>query len=357
VGAPALEVDIGLPRRSFRLEVAFSVDARTLALVGPSGSGKSSVLRAVAGLLKPDRGRIALGGEVWFDAAARRHVPPEDRSVGLVFQDYALFPHLTVAQNVGFGGGRPEPVLERLGIAPLARARPGELSGGERQRVALARALARGPRVLLLDEPMAALDPHTRAAVRAELRALLRELGLPTVLVTHDFEDAAVLAEQVAVLEEGRLAQQGTPAELVAAPADAFVASLTGANLLAGEARRDGASGLTAVTLADGSRIFSSDVLEGSVGAVVHPSEVTVGREPPAGDSALNHVRGRIGSIVLLANRARVQVGPLTAEITAASAGRLGLSEGEWATASFKASGTRLVPLDPGPRGDVPAPG
>jgi molybdate transport system ATP-binding protein len=245
--------------------------------------------------------------------------------------------------------------LERLGIAALARARPGELSGGERQRVALARALARGPRVLLLDEPMAALDPHTRAAVRAELRSLLRELALPTVLVTHDFEDAAVLAERVAVLEGGRLAQQGSPAELVAAPADAFVASLTGANLLPGQARRDGASGLTAVTLADGSRIFSSDGLEGSVGAVVHPSEVTVGHEAPAGDSALNHVRGRIGSIVLLANRARVQVGPLTAEITAASAERLGLGEGEWATATFKASGTRLVPLDPGPGDGAPA--
>jgi molybdate transport system ATP-binding protein len=346
VSAPALEVQIGLPRRSFRLELGFSLGAETLALVGPSGSGKSSALRAIAGLVRPERGRIAFGGEVWFDAASRRFLPPEDRSVGLVFQDYALFPHMTVAKNVAFGGGRPEPILERLGIAPLARARPGELSGGERQRVALARALARGPRVLLLDEPMAALDPHTRAGVRAELRSLLRELALPTVLVTHDFEDAAVLSERVAVLEEGRLAQSGSPAELVAAPADAFVASLTGANLLAGEARRDRASALTAVTLADGSRIFSSDALEGPVGAVVHPSEVTVGRSPPAGgESALNHLRGRIGSIVLLANRARVQVGPLTAEITAASAERLGLREGEWAVATFKASGTRLVPL------------
>jgi molybdopterin-binding protein len=345
MSAPALEVEIGLPRRSFRLELSFSLGAETLALVGPSGSGKSSALRAIAGLVRPERGRIALGGEVWFDAASRRFLPPEDRSVGLVFQDYALFPHMTVAQNVAFGGGRPEPILERLRIAQLARARPGEISGGERQRVALARALARGPRVLLLDEPMAALDPHTRAGVRAELRSLLRELALPTVLVTHDFEDAAVLSERVAVLEEGRLAQSGSPSELVAAPADAFVASLTGANLLAGEARRDGASALTAVTLADGSRIFSSDALEGPVGAVVHPSEVTVGLAPPAGESALNHLGGRIGSIVLLANRARVQVGPLTAEITAASAERLGLREGEWAVATFKASGTRLVPL------------
>jgi molybdate transport system ATP-binding protein len=323
------------------------VSGEPLALVGPSGSGKSTVLRAIAGLVRPERGRIALGGEVWFDGAGRRFLPPEDRSVGLVFQDYALFPHMTVAQNVAFGGGRAEPILERLRIGHLARARPRELSGGERQRVALARALARGPRVLLLDEPMAALDPHTRAGVRAELRSLLRELALPTVLVTHDFEDAAVLVERVAVLEEGRVAQSGSPAELVAAPADAFVASLTGANLLPGRALRDDAgTALTRVTLADGSVIFSSDDLEGPVGAVVHPSEVTVGRAPPVGESALNHLRGTVGSVVRLANRARVQVGPLTAEITAASAERLGLREGEWAVATFKASGTRLVPLE-----------
>jgi molybdenum ABC transporter ATP-binding protein len=313
-------------------------------VLGPSGSGKSSVLRAVAGLERPEGGRIALGNEVWFDAERRVHLPPERRSVGLVFQEYALFPHLSVLGNVGFGGrARAQELLARLRIGHLARARPGELSGGERQRVALARALAREPRVLLLDEPMSALDAHTRAAVRGELRELLRELRLPTLLVSHDFEDAGTLADRVAVLDEGRLVQVGTPDELVARPLDPFVASLTGANLLPGEARPDG-RGLTAVRLGGGEVVYSSDPASGSVGVVIHPAEVTIARTAAA-DSSLNHLTGRIDSIVRLANRVRVRIGPLTAEITARSADSLALAEGESAVASFKATGTRLVPL------------
>ena len=164
---------------------------------------------------------------------------PSDARVGLVFQEYALFPHLSVRANVAFGGRqRVDELLERFRIAHLAGARPRTISGGERQRVALARALARDPRVLLLDEPLSALDAHTRASVRVELHGLLRELGLPTVLVTHDFEDAAALADRVGVLVEGRILQLASPADLVAAPADAFVASFTGANLLHGSPRR-----------------------------------------------------------------------------------------------------------------------
>src|SRR6185436_4290551 len=186
------------------------------------------------------------------------------------FQEYALFPHLSVEANVGFGGrDRVHELLERFGIMHLARARPEELSGGERQRVALARALARDPAVLLLDEPMAALDAHTRAGVRAELQELLRELGLPTILVTHDFEDAAALADRVGVLSDGRVL------ELVAAPADAFVAGFTGGNLLHGFARaaRDG---LTEVVLDGGAVVFSTDRGEGRVGVVVYPWEVSI---------------------------------------------------------------------------------
>jgi molybdate transport system ATP-binding protein len=350
VDRPGLALDIDLPRRSFRLDVHLRLGAETLAVVGRSGSGKSSLLRAIAGLERPATGRIALGEEVWFDSEARVNLPPERRSVGLVFQEYALFPHLTVRGNVEFGGRRRAgELLERLRIAHLARARPPELSGGERQRVGLARALAREPRVLLMDEPMSALDPHTRAAVRGELRELLAELGLPTMIVSHDFEDAATLAGRVAVLEDGRAVQIGTPGDIVARPADAFVASLTGANLLEGVAGANG-SGLTAVTLADGTLLYSSDDLRGRVGVVVQPSEVTVARAASP-DSALNHLRGRVGSVVRLANRARVQIGPLTAEITALSAERLALREGEEAVASFKATGTRLVPL--GAAGDT----
>ncbi len=232
-----------------------------------------------------------LGDEVLFDSERGVDRPPEERRVGLVFQEYALFPHLSVEANVGFGGrDRVHELLERFGIAHLARARPGELSGGERQRVALARALARDPAVLLLDEPMAALDAHTRAGVRAELQELLRELGLPTILVTHDFEDAAALADRVGVLSEGHVLQLGTPDELVAAPADAFVAGFTGGNLLHGFAR-SARDGLTEVVLDGGAVIFSTDRGEGRVGVVVYPWEVSIApAESVPADSALNHV-------------------------------------------------------------------
>ena len=337
-----LSLDIALPLRSFRLELALEVGGETVALVGPSGAGKTTVLRAVSGLVRPERGSVRCDGETWFDAAAGVDFRPEERSVGYVFQDYALFPHMTVEQNVRFAGGGAG-LLERFGIAHLARVKPGELSGGERQRAALARAVARNPKALLLDEPLAALDAQTRAAVRGELRELLAGLELPTVLVTHDYEDAAALAGRVGVLVEGRIVQEGTPAELIAAPATPFVADFVGANLLLGNAsaRPDG---LTDVTLDDGTRIVSADGARGRVGVVVYPWEVAVARALPE-DSTLNHVRAPIASLVPVGNRVRVRVGPLTAEITAASGSRLELREGEPAVASFKATGTRLVPL------------
>jgi molybdate transport system ATP-binding protein len=339
-----LDVDVTHPLRSFSLEVALSVGRGTVALVGPSGAGKTTVLRAVAGLARPERGRVVLGETVWFDSGREIDVPPERRSVGLVFQEYALFPHMTVHENVSFGGrARAGELLDWLGLGDLAKVRPNELSGGERQRVALARALAREPSVLLLDEPLTALDAHTRGRVRGELRELLAELALPTLLVTHDFQDAAALAERIGVIVEGRIVQEGTATELVAAPASPFVADFTGGNLLPGQARATG-DGLTEVILADGTRIFSTDGLEGVVGAVVYPWDVALARSMPL-DSARNHVTAPIASMVPVANRVRIRVGPLTAEITAASAERLALRPGEKVVASFKATGTRLVPL------------
>jgi molybdate transport system ATP-binding protein len=338
----ALELDLGLPLRSFRLELALALGRETFALVGPSGAGKTTVLRAVAGLLKPERGRVSLGDDVLYDSASGIDVPPEERRVGFVFQDYALFPHMTVAQNVAYGArDRAPELLERFRIAHLAGARPGELSGGERQRVGLARALARDPGVLLLDEPLSALDPHTRAALRLELKELLDELDLPVLLVTHDFHDAAALAGRVAAIADGRIRQVGTPSELIAAPSDAFVASFTGANVLAGVAR-PGAAGLTEVTLDGGGVVYSVDEAVGDVEVAVYPWDVSISREPPH-DSALNHLHGPIGSLVVLGNRARVQVRGLVGEVTAASAERLDLREDEVVTASFKAAATRLV--------------
>jgi ABC-type sulfate/molybdate transport systems ATPase subunit len=189
------------------------------------------VLRAVAGLARPAVGTIALDEDVWFDADRRICLTPDRRSVGLVFQEYALFPHMSVRRNVAYGGvARVDEYLERFRISHVADADPGELSGGERQRVALARALARSPGVLLLDEPLSSLDSHTKSAVRVELQELLHEFGLPTILVTHDYDDAAALADEVGVMVDGKLRQYATPQELVSNPADAFVAKAASAS-------------------------------------------------------------------------------------------------------------------------------
>ncbi len=291
---------------------------------------------------------MALGDETWFDAAKSIDLRPEERSVGFLFQGYALFPHLSVADNVAFGGRRRAgELLERFGVSHLAEARPTELSGGERQRVALARALAREPRVLLLDEPLSALDAETGATVRAELAALLAELSLPTLLVTHDFEDAATLGDRVGVLVEGRVRQLGSAAELVSAPADPFVARLAGGTLLHGVARPLG-NGLTELRTDEGLCIYSTDDLAGRSAAVVYPWDVSLSRDPPAADSRQNAIDGTVLSAVPVGNRLRVRVGPLVAEITAASAERLGVAEGEPMVASFKAGTTRLLPAPAG---------
>ena len=338
----ALTADFTLPLRAFALELSLVVE-RTVALVGPSGAGKTSVLHVVAGLLRPKDGRVALGDDVWLDTTRGVDRRPEERSVGLVFQEYALFPHLTVRGNVAYAGReRVGELLERFRLSRLADARPGELSGGERQRVALARALARSPAVLLLDEPLAALDAHTKAAVRGELQELLRDFDLPTLVVTHDYEDAVALADTVGVLVGGTLRQVGSPEELVARPADPFVASFTGANLLRGHAEPI-EGGLTRIRLESGEFVYSTDPARGEVGVVVYPWDVSVGRVQVDG-SAMNLLAGEVASVVQVGNRVRVRVGSLTAEVTAASAEKLELARGGTAYASFKATGTRLVP-------------
>jgi molybdate transport system ATP-binding protein len=338
----SLQLDLSLPLRAFALELTLEVGAETVALVGPSGAGKTSLLRAIAGLSRPARGTISSGADVWFDHARGIDRRPEQRSVGFVFQDYALFPHLNVQQNVTFGGAEANGLLRRLRIEHLARAKPPELSGGERQRVALARALARDPQVLLLDEPLAALDPHTRGGVRAELHDLLRELGLPALLVTHDFEDAAVLADRVGVLIEGRLRQLGAPVDLLGTPADAFVATFAGANVLAGTAEA-GVDGLTSVRLDDRTTIYSTDEALGDVDVVVYPWDVSLALAEHA-DSALNLIAGDVLSVGRIGNRVRVRLEAMTAEVTARSAERLDLRPGTHVVASFKATATRLLP-------------
>jgi molybdate transport system ATP-binding protein len=336
-----LELDIAVALRSFELGVRLSVGAQTVALVGPSGAGKTTVLRAIAGLRRPDRGRIALGERAWFDAGAKVDLPPERRSVGLVFQEYALFPHMTVRANVAFGGAsdaRVRELLDRVRIAHLADERPGGLSGGERQRVAVARALARDPQVLLLDEPLSALDAHTRAVVRGELQDVLGELALPTLLVTHDFRDAAALADRIGVIVDGRLRQEGTAAELVAHPADAFVASFTGGNLLPGRA-----DGGVEVALDAGGVVRAAEPASGRVGVAVYPWEVGIALQAP-GDG-LNGLSGTVHGLAPEGSRVRLRIGEVVVERPAEEIARLGLETGTIAWATFPPDAVRIVAI------------
>ncbi len=338
----ALEAEIRVPLRSFDVDVTLDVPPGVLAIAGPSGAGKSTVLRAIAGLTRPVDGRIALGSKIWFDRSLHIHLEPERRSVGLVFQDYALFPHLNVAQNVAFGTREPiDEFLRRFRIEHLARARPAELSGGERQRVALARALARRPRVVLLDEPLAALDRRTREGVRGELAEILRALALPTVIVSHDFEDAATLADRVAIVVDGRIVQLGSSQQLVDDPATPFVASFTGSNLLLGHARPLG-GGLSEVVLESGVGVRVASRAEGPVAIVLAPWDVTVARAHSP-DAGMNQLELAVSAIVPMGNRARIATGTLTAEVTVTELQELGLEPGAPVVMSFSPEAARLV--------------
>jgi molybdate transport system ATP-binding protein len=340
---------------ALELEVALEVRAgECLALAGPSGAGKTSVLRVVAGLLRPERGVVEAGGETWLDTERGIELVPEQRRCGYVFQEYALFPHLSAWQNVAYplrGHDRREralALLDRFGLASLADAQPATLSGGERQRVAVARALARDPGVLLLDEPLAALDARTRASAARELGAVLREVAVPALLVTHDFSEAAQLGDRVGVIDAGRVVQEGTPSELAAEPRSAFVADFTGAVVLTGTAS-GGPDGLTVVELDGGGHVTSTDSGEGPVAVSVFPWEIAI---EPAGEAAhgssQNRLAAEVLSVTTVGNRVRLGLAapqPLAAEVTGTAVHELGLRAGSRVTASWKAAATRLVAL------------
>jgi molybdate transport system ATP-binding protein len=338
---------------ALELDVALEVGAgECLAVAGPSGAGKTSVLRVAAGLLRPEHGAVEAGGELWLDTQRGIDLPPERRRCGYLFQEYALFPHLSAWQNVAYPLRGPDrraralALLDRFGMVGLADARPRTLSGGERQRVALARALAREPEVLLLDEPLAALDARTRAAAVRELGAALREAEVPALLVTHDFSEAAALGDRVGVIDAGHVLQEGTPSELAAAPRSAFVADFTGAVVLTGIAH-GGSDGLTHVELDGGGAVTSTDRADGAVAVSVYPWEIAI---EPAGEvrhgSAQNRLAAEVLSVTVVGNRVRLGLAapqPLAAEITRASAEALGLRPGTRVTASWKAAATRVV--------------
>ena len=321
--------------RSFTLQVELDVDG-VLAVVGPSGAGKSTLLRLIAGLDAPSHGRIECDGDLWFGEG--RDLPPERRRCGFVFQDYALFPHMTVRQNVAYGadGTDIDPLLDRVGIGHLAAARPPRLSGGERQRVALARALALQPQALLLDEPLSALDPATRGAVAAELAAVLRDAAVPAIVVTHAYDEAVSLAGRVAVIEQGRVVQGGTPRELLEAPLTSFVAEFAGTNYLPGMASGG------RVHLDRGGSVRIAGDASGRVAVLVAPWEITLSLAP-VDDSAQNHIAGAVERVVPMGNRVRVTIGGIAAEITPESAERLALQPGVRVIASWKATSTRIL--------------
>ena len=326
----------------------------TTVVVGESGAGKSTLLRLIAGLEQPDEGRIAVDDRPWTDTTLGVAVPAWQRGVGFVFQDYALFPHLSVAENVLFGlralrvpareaRRRTLAMLEGLGIGDLVRRAVTGLSGGQQQRVALARALVLDPDVLLLDEPLSALDLRTRRTVRSELRRLLRSLSSRTLYVTHNPVEAMFFGERLVVLEGGRVSQSGSREDLLRHPRSAYVAELVGMNLLYGSA--GGAAGGTEIRTGDGA-IRVGPEREGEVFATVSPREITLYRERPEA-SAQNLLTGRIVELVPEppgGERVRVAletVPPLVAEVTREAVASLQLREGMVVHAGFKATGVR----------------
>jgi molybdate transport system ATP-binding protein len=349
-----LTAQIHVELDGFTLDAALAIEAgRTVAVVGPNGAGKTTLLNALAGLRALTAGRIELDGTVLDDPDRGVYLAPEQRPVGVVFQDNLLFPHLTAVDNVAYGlrarGARRTDArrdaaswMQRVGLEGREAAHPRELSGGQAQRVALARALATEPAMLLLDEPLAALDATTRNEVRRDLRRHLTTFPGVRLLITHDPIDAAVLADHVIVLDHGRVAQTGTPAEITRRPRTRWVAELAGTNLFTGAAASDGH-----VTLDHGSVLVSADHLTpGPVFAVVHPRAVAVHRTRPEG-SARNTWPGQITAVEPVGDRFRVQIQanpPVVAEVTGAAVHDIGLTDGAEVWVAVKATEIDVYP-------------
>jgi molybdate transport system ATP-binding protein len=346
-----LSARIEVRRDRFTLDLDLDVaPGETVALLGPNGAGKSTALRVLAGLLRPVAGRVELAGTV-LDGPGSVHVPAERRPVGMVFQDYRLFPHLSALDNVAFGlrsHGVPRAAarrtagewLERVGLSAVAGRRPAALSGGQAQRVALARALAPEPSLLLLDEPLAALDAATRIDLRGELRRHLAAFAGAAVLVTHDPLDAMVLARNVVVIEDGRVVQRGPVAAVARHPQTDYVARLVGLNLFHGTA-----SGTT-VRLPDGSELTTAAPAEGEVFVAFPPTAVGVYRSRPDG-SPRNVFTATVADVEMHGGSVRVHLnGPRTvlADVTAAAVADLDLVPGRQVWWAVKATEAQVYP-------------
>ncbi|WP_369247912.1 ABC transporter ATP-binding protein [Streptomyces sp. R41] len=343
-----LDARLVVHRGAFHLDVALTAaPGDVVALLGPNGAGKTTALRALAGLTP-----LSDGGHLRLDGAALDRTPPESRPVGVVFQDYLLFPHLTALDNVAFGPrcqgvGKAEARaqaavwLDRMGLADHAGAKPRRLSGGQAQRVALARALATHPRLLLLDEPLAALDARTRLDVRAQLRRHLADFEAVAVLVTHDPLDAMVLADRLVVIEHGHVVQDGTPSDIARHPRTDYIAQLVGLNLYRGQAE-----GHT-VRLDAGPAITTTEDLGGPVFVAFPPGAVTLHRDRPTGSSARNLWQCRVSGLESHGDQIRADLTgelPLAADLTTVAAAELDLHPGTPVWATVKATQTHAYP-------------
>jgi molybdate transport system ATP-binding protein len=366
--------------KTFHLDVKLVAEkGKTTVLLGESGAGKSTVLRLLAGLLYPERGRIVLEDKSYFDSDRRIAIPPQERPFGYVFQDYTLFPHLTAFENVAFGlraqhvsrkliRQRVGEALEQVHLSGFDQRKPAQLSGGQQQRVAVARALALHPKLLLLDEPLAALDVQTRREVRQELRSLLASSGITTILVTHQYLEALLFGYQIFVLEHGHVIQQGSHRDLLQYPRSSYVAELVGMNFFRGRVILCEAGGMCTIELQQNGRSGSevSAALEeqsqrlpqpgDEAFVLVDPRSITLYQTQPD-SSARNIFRGSIVQMLDLGSpfgksdeqsgRVRVSMSVddsvplLTAEVTGASASRMELHEGKVIYATFKATEAR----------------
>lgn len=366
--AEGLTVDAQVRRGAFLLDLTLSVaPGEVIGVLGPNGAGKSTLLKALAGLIPITAGQIALRGEVLDDARTGAFTEPARRPVGFVFQEYRLFPHLTVLENVAFaprarGLNKREARaaaahwLDRLGLTAFVDRKPGALSGGQAQRVALARALAGEPGLLLLDEPLSALDAGTRLDVQAELRMHLADFRGPCLLVTHDPLEALVLADRLIVLEDGRVVQQGDPAQVARQPATDYVARLVGLNLYDG--RADGAT----VKLAEGGTFVIPDQDQhGDVLVSVRPSALAVSQHAPQASSPRNIWPARVVGLTLLADRVRLDLEgepSALADVTPAAVAELSLQPGSHVWLAVKATDLEVysaVQITSGTSGDAGA--
>ncbi|MBT2418349.1 ABC transporter ATP-binding protein [Streptomyces sp. ISL-22] len=344
---PGLNAHLVVDRPPFHLDITVTAaPGQVLALLGPNGAGKTTALRALAGLLPLTTGHLHL------DGTPLHHTPPESRPVGVVFQDYLLFPHLTALDNVAFGPrcqgatksqSRTQAAawLDRMGLKDHATTKPRHLSGGQAQRVALARALATNPRLLLLDEPLAALDARTRLEVRAQLRRHLADFEAVAVLVTHDPLDAMVLADHLVVIEHGQIVQEGTPADIARHPRTDYIAQLVGLNLYRGHA--DGHT----VHLDPGPAITTTENLTGPAFVAFPPSAVTIHRNRPTGSSARNLWHCEVAGLETHGDQIRADLTgdlPLAADLTTVAAAELDLHPGASVWATVKATQTHAYP-------------